>query len=624
MKLRTKILIIAGVAFFFAFVLTYAISNTIVLGSFAQLEEENLLTNVKRVENALSDELEKINSTGGDWAPWNETRDFVLGTNDGYIEDNLNVGPIVNLGINFMVFLNGSNEFVHGFSVDIEAQSTVKTLDSLISHITGNKKLLSHKGAKDSKTGIIMIPESVVLLSAWPISENNYGDKISGTLVVGRYLDAAKISELAEQTELDLEFVRTDQLLSAEFASAQSSISENNPVAIRLSGNDYIEGYTGLTDLYGKSCLLVKVQMPRDIYAHGLASSNYFMAALVAVGAVLAVALLFALQKVVLGPVSKLTDHASFIAQTDNFSVRLRLESNDEIGTLSREFDNMVGEVAEARKKLMDQSFHCGMAELASGVLHNVRNTLTPITVEIEKLCKDIDKSPADQLEMARKELDEGDPSEERKKDLTEFLEVGTKGLVSFVKDVQGRLQTVANPIHKIEQILAEQDSVSRAEQPVEIFKLDELVEDSISLLGNDMKQNISIELDESVKELKEVKANRISLLQVFSNLLINASESIHSAGITDGRISISASTEQTDRGEKVHVQVSDNGDGITAENLERIFERGFSTKEQGHSGLGLHWCSNSLSANNGNIYGESEGSEQGANLHVVFCSGAN
>ena len=115
------------------------------------------------------------------------------------------------------------------------------------------------------------------------------------------------------------------------------------------------------------------------------------------------------------------------------------------------------------------------------------------------------------------------------------------------------------------------------------------------------------------------VKANRISLLQIINNLLTNAAESIQQSGTTSGKIEISANTEEVNGSEMVHVTVRDNGSGIEHDNLERIFERDFSTKQGDHSGVGLHWCANTLIAANGRIYAESRGSGQGACLHVMI-----
>ena len=186
-----------------------------------------------------------------------------------------------------------------------------------------------------------------------------------------------------------------------------------------------------------------------------------------------------------------------------------------------------------------------------------------------------------------------------------------------MVQNIQGKLQNVSTPVAQIERMLAEGDTISHTERPMEIFKLDELLNDTTALLSNELKAAASIELDQSMADIA-VKANRISLLQVFENLLINAAESIQQSGTTSGKIDIIANTEEVNGKDTVHVTVRDNGSGIEPDHLERIFERGFSTKQADHSGLGLHWCANTLIAANGRIYAESQGPGQGACFHVM------
>ncbi len=57
----------------------------------------------------------------------------------------------------------------------------------------------------------------------------------------------------------------------------------------------------------------------------------------------------------------------------------------------------------------------------------------------------------------------------------------------------------------------------------------------------------------------------------------------------------------------------------MDAGTLPNLFRRGFSTKGQGHGGIGLHWCANALNACKGAIRVESQGTGKGARCHVVF-----
>ena len=65
-------------------------------------------------------------------------------------------------------------------------------------------------------------------------------------------------------------------------------------------------------------------------------------------------------------------------------------------------------------------------------------------------------------------------------------------------------------------------------------------------------------------------------------------------------------------------IHCRDDGVGIPAENLTRIFESGFSTKSrETNQGIGLHWCANAVNALGGRIWAESDGDGHGASFHV-------
>jgi len=116
---------------------------------------------------------------------------------------------------------------------------------------------------------------------------------------------------------------------------------------------------------------------------------------------------------------------------------------------------------------------------------------------------------------------------------------------------------------------------------------------------------------------LLQVYADRVQLQQLFSNLLINAVQSVTGSG----RIVIEARTlphggederkrslgKAGAKGEMIEVAITDTGQGILPENLDRIFEPYFTTKPQGEGyGLGLAICQEITDAHGGTIDMES------------------
>jgi len=118
------------------------------------------------------------------------------------------------------------------------------------------------------------------------------------------------------------------------------------------------------------------------------------------------------------------------------------------------------------------------------------------------------------------------------------------------------------------------------------------------------------------------VKAHRIGLLQVVSNLVLNAYESIQRSRRRDGRIELDVADEILDGRSMVRLTVRDNGSGFSSAAAESIFQRGFTSKMKGETtGLGLHWCANAIAGMGGHISADSRGPGQGAVFHVLLPS---
>lgn len=618
MTLRKKILSITVATFLVALAVLYASSQHIILGGFAHLEQENIDIHVKRVNEAFTNEIDKMTSTAGDWAPWDDTRDFVKGTHASYVEENLNETTLVNLGLNFMIFYDNSNKIVHKTGVDLNEGTYIEVPEKLTDFLDQNQTLLTHNTPDDSKTGIAMSGDFSALISCWPITNNNMEMPANGTLVVGKFFDDQQIAALAERTRLPLTFTCINSAhMTDDLKTAKAALADRD-THWQLLDESTIAGYSKVNDILEKPCYIVKVDMSRDIFMQGKQTSTYFISSLFAVCLVLLGVLSASIQKLVLSPVAKLEKHFLKVAETDDMTLRLDMQSNDEFGTLSKHFDDMVGELSDTRKKLMELSYQSGMAEMASGAIHNVRNTLTHVTTEIGQLTKQVNNIPVEDVQRAKDELKAGVDDPQRKADLDNFIEIGCNSIFELVASFRCGLNDVTVPITRIEQMLADQETVSHSEQPLETFRIDDLLAEVIKMMPKDATGSISIELDESL-EGKTMKANRISLVQIFSNLLLNAADSIAQAGKTDGKITIGLETCDKDGVEMSEFILTDNGTGIGGDDLRHIFKSGYSTKEEGHSGLGLHWCANTLNAVGGNIYAENCPDESGASFHVLI-----
>ena len=120
MTLRKKTLLIIGLTLAGLIVLLYFISQTILLGSYARLEEQSVQQNVERAVTALQDQLSILDSIAGDWAPWDDTYTFVEDVNEAYVAANLTDTAFANLKLNLMLFIDPSNQVVFSKAFDLE------------------------------------------------------------------------------------------------------------------------------------------------------------------------------------------------------------------------------------------------------------------------------------------------------------------------------------------------------------------------------------------------------------------------------------------------------------------------------------------------------------------------
>jgi signal transduction histidine kinase len=147
-------------------------------------------------------------------------------------------------------------------------------------------------------------------------------------------------------------------------------------------------------------------------------------------------------------------------------------------------------------------------------------------------------------------------------------------------------LQETMQGVERIHQIVKDLTALSRAEETVEGVGRCELVpvvDASVRLASVRLKSLVRLAVEVPPEAVARAEPRRLG--QVLLNLLLNAADAIEDARVQDGRVAVRAEVV----GERVRVMVEDNGPGIAAENLPRLFTTFFTTKEPGKgTGLGL------------------------------------
>jgi signal transduction histidine kinase len=247
-------------------------------------------------------------------------------------------------------------------------------------------------------------------------------------------------------------------------------------------------------------------------------------------------------------------------------------------------------ELQAAHEALVRASRQAGMAEVASSVLHNVGNVLNSVNVSATLLDERIQKSKASGLARVAAMLQEqGDQvgsfiaSDERGKRLPSYLAQLSSQLLADREAALTELASLIKSVEHIKDIVRMQQSYATHGGVEESMAVADLVADSVRLNAEAFSRH-GVTLACEFEEVPAITVDKHRVLQILVNLIRNAKYACEDSGRGDKRITIRV----TPCALGVAIKVIDNGVGIPAENMTRIFSHGFTTRVGGH-GFGLH-----------------------------------
>lgn len=610
MKIRSKVTALIAGIFVILGVAALLVGKFVIMPSFAELERADAHTAMRRVSYALELTLERLALSAIDWGNWADTYQFASDHNARYVAANITDVTLKQLNANVLMMVDASGKVLLTQDRDLVTDEPLgvdlAALQSLPPTFPWKPEQLVGHAAR----GLLRTNRGLMMLVAAPILEGDGRGSARGMVILGRLLPGAPMESIAAQAQSNVAIV------------PPGASSQDESVSVEDEVTRVVRTYD---DIYGRPLLALSVAVPREVSMRGKAAVKVALVCLIAAAVLVLILLAVVLNRVILNPLALMTRHAVEVGQGTDLTTRLDLHRADEMGVLAREFDNMVERVAESRTQLVDQSFQAGFAELAKGVLHNLGNAMTPIGVRLANLGERLRDAPAEDADLAVGELAGVDVDGQRRADLQEFLRLACKELSLTVRHAREDVAVMGRQATAIQTVLAEQLRSARNEHVIEPVRLTELVAQSLEIVPDACRQRLTIDTDETLRGLGVVRVARTVLRLILQNLIINAADAVRDAGKDKGRLRLSAQIEIDANGQQLHLQCKDDGVGIPPQNLQRVFEKGFSTKSsETNHGIGLHWCANAINALGGRIWAASEGPGRGASMHVIVPLAAN
>jgi signal transduction histidine kinase len=266
-------------------------------------------------------------------------------------------------------------------------------------------------------------------------------------------------------------------------------------------------------------------------------------------------------------------------------------------------------------RRLVDVSRQAGMAEVASGVLHNVGNVLNSVNVSAHLVVDMRHCSRISSLEKVTALL------EQHKDHLGDYLTNDPKGKLvpEYLLQVTHRLRaeqlreikelnSLVKHVAHIKNIVSMQQRYAKVSGIQEAVTVEEIVEDGLRMNSEALIRH-GVNLERRFEPVPPVVVDKHRVLQILVNLIRNAKYAVDFGPGPIKRVTVSIRAPSEGR---VRIEVKDNGIGIAPENLNRIFVHGFTTKKDGH-GFGLHTSAIAAKEMGGTLHVHSEGLGHGA-----------
>ncbi|WP_275557348.1 ATP-binding protein [Pseudoalteromonas sp. J010] len=270
---------------------------------------------------------------------------------------------------------------------------------------------------------------------------------------------------------------------------------------------------------------------------------------------------------------------------------RLVAQRTQKLHHKNQQLEKINQELETAQQQLIHSEKMASIGVLAAGVAHEINNPLGFVTSNMDVM----KRYHSDYVALAEHAMEAKNTGSVQtmaefidRKDF-EFLNSDSKALI---EETESGLQRVSTIVKDLKQF-SRADSLDL--QPCDV---NACIKTTLNLVASELKYQANVST--KLSQLPPVQANMGKLIQVLTNLLINASQALDG----HGEVSISTSMEN----DQVIIRVQDNGVGISPQSIDKIFDPFFTTKPIGKgTGLGLSVSYDIIKEHGGKLTVQSE-----------------
>jgi sensor domain CHASE-containing protein len=352
-KIHTRTLLILGVTVFVLIFGMNVLAQYFILSSHAEIEQGTALTDVRRVLDQIEHEQLGLANSASDWAVWDGSYQYIQDRQETFYRSTIDPASTYEcLQINGLFYYDASGNQVAGTWYDLQNKTPAEVPPDLLAFFTNNPHLILNSTGS-GRSGFVLLSQGPVQISLHSILPSSGSGSGNGTLIMVRSFDKSRVAALKNMSNLPIRLTvisgpdaQMDPILNK---ISNTELAEEGTI---IQNDTTITGYSLIRDINNEPILLLEVDSPRLLYQQAMNALTFLIFGFIIIGIIYVIVTEFLLRRYIVTPLMGLDASMKEIGRSCNLSKRLSVSGDDEVASLRKSLNTMLGELQDKEAEL--------------------------------------------------------------------------------------------------------------------------------------------------------------------------------------------------------------------------------------------------------------------------------